>query len=211
MNSIHDLGGMDGFGPVTREANEPVFHAEWERRMFAIAWTVPFTVPYGLDHLRREIERIPPVDYLRLPYYAYWLQAISHLLEERGVFATESFVPRRPPITVSFAEKVIRSGKSTRMPVEEIVPRFAVGDRVMARNMHPPGHTRLPRYARGKRGTVERNHGVFSFADSKARDEGPHAHHIYTIAFTARELWGDDAPPTDKVYLDLWGDYLEPA
>jgi nitrile hydratase len=97
------------------------------------------------------------------------------------------------------------------MPADEIAPLFSVGARVKARNMHPTGHTRLPRYARGKTGIVERNHGVFSFADSNARGEGPHPHHLYTVAFAARELWGDDAPPADKVYLDLWGDYLEPA
>ena len=205
MNSMHDMGGMDGFGPVVREANEPVFHAEWERRMFAIASALPYAMPYGDDDLRREIERIPPVDYLRWPYYAYWLHAIGRLLDEHGA------VQKKPAVKPEIVEKLIRRGASTRIPNEEIVPRFSIGDRVRARNMHPTGHTRLPRYARGKTGMIERNHGIFSFADSNARGEGPNPHHLYAVAFTARELWGDDASSTDKIYLDLWGDYLEPV
>lgn len=207
MNSMHDMGGMDGFGPVVTEANEPVFHAEWERRMFAIASALPYAMPYGDDDLRREIERIPPADYLRLPYYAYWLHAISRLLEVHGGPGE----PRKPAVKADIVEKLIRRGASTRIQAEEIVPRFSVGDRVKARNIHPTGHTRLPRYARGKKGVVERNHGVFSFADSNARGEGPHPHHLYAVAFTARELWGDEASSQDMIYLDLWGDYLEPA
>jgi hypothetical protein len=207
MNSMHDMGGMDGFGPVITEANEPVFHAEWERRMFAIASALPYAMPYGDDDFRREIERIPPADYLRLPYYAYWLHAISRLLEEHG----GPGVPKKPAVKTDIVEKLIRRGASTRIEAREIVPRFSVGDQVRARNMHPTGHTRLPRYARGKRGVIERNHGVFSFADSNARGEGSHPHHLYAVIFTARELWGDDASSHDKIYLDLWGDYLEPA
>lgn len=207
MNSMHDMGGMDGFGPVITEANEPVFHAEWERRMFAIASALPYAMPYGDDDLRREIERIPPADYLRLPYYAYWLHAISRLLEEHGVPGA----PRKPAVKADIVEKLIRRGASTRKEAQEIVPRFSIGDRVRARNIHATSHTRLPRYARGKRGVIERNHGVFNFADSNARGEGPHPHHLYTVTFTARELWGDDASSHDKFYLDLWGDYLEPT
>jgi len=211
MNSMHDMGGMDGFGPVVAEADEPVFHAGWERRMFAIASALPYTVPYGDDHLRREIERIPPTDYLRLPYYAYWFHAIGRLLEEHGVFASAPFKPAGPSIKANEVDSAIQRGASTRMSAEGIVSRFAVGDRVKARNIHPKSHTRLPRYARGKAGTIERNHGVFSFADSNARGDGPQPHHLYTVVFTARELWGEEAAARDKLYLDLWGDYLEPA
>jgi nitrile hydratase beta subunit len=207
MNSMHDMGGMDGFGPVITEANEPVFHSEWERRMFAIGSALPYAMPYGLDDLRREIERIPPVDYLRWPYYAYWLHAIGRLLEKRRA----PHMTKRAAVTAEIVEKLIRRGASTRMSADGIVPLFSVGDKVRARNIHPTGHTRLPRYARGRTGRIERNHGVFRFADSNARGEGPHPHHLYTVAFTAPELWGEDAASHDKVFLDLWGDYLEPV
>ena len=211
MNSIHDMGGMDGFGRVVPEANEPVFHAEWERRIFAIASAIPYTVPFGDDHLRREVERIPPAAYLRLPYYALWLHAISSLLEERGVWAAVDVLPASSPVRAGDVEDLIRQGASTRMAEDGIVAGFSVGDHVMTRNIHPEDHTRLPRYARGKRGTVQRNHGVFSFADSNARGDGPCPHHLYTIAFTAQELWGTQALSTDKILLDLWGAYLEQA
>jgi nitrile hydratase len=211
MNGVHDMGGLDGFGPVQREANEPVFHAEWERRMFGIAATVPFTVPFGDDDLRREVERIAPVTYLTSPYYALWLRAISKILAEQGVLAPGKFVAVDPPLSADRVASVIAGGVETRMPAAGIAAGFRIGDAVRALNMHPTGHTRLPRYARGKSGIVTRDHGVFAFADSKARGDGPAPQHLYTVAFTARALWGDEASATDKVYLDLWESYLEPS
>ena len=205
------MGGMDGFEVVEREANEPVFHADWERRMFALASALPFTVPFDDDHLRREIERIPPVDYLRSTYYELWYKAISRLLEEHGVFAAAAFQRVGPPVSADRVEAVIHAGASTRMPDSGAVARFKPGDRVVARNIHPTGHTRLPRYARGKAGVIHCNHGVFSFADSNARGDGPSPQYLYAVGFAARELWGADAPTADKVYLDLWDDYLELA
>jgi nitrile hydratase len=207
MNGPHDLGGWDGFGRIAREADEPVFHAEWERRMFGIAATVPFTVPFGDDDLRREVERIPPVTYLTAPYYGLWFEAISRLLRAAGVFA--GYQATEKPVTAGEVPAVIAGGVATRMPEVALAPGFTVGDRVRARNINPAGHTRLPRYARGKCGIITRDHGVFAFADAKARGDGPAPQHLYTVAFTARALWGDDASPRDKVHLDLWESYLE--
>jgi nitrile hydratase len=90
-----------------------------------------------------------------------------------------------------------------------VLPQFAVGQHVRARNLHPAGHTRLPRYARGKNGQIARDHGVYVFPDTNARYEGEKRQHVYSVRFTARELWGEAASPRDSVYIDLWDDYLE--
>jgi nitrile hydratase subunit beta len=211
MNSIHDLGGMEGFGPILREADEPVFHAGWERRMFALAAAAAYAVGFGDDHIRREIERVPALDYLESSYYELWYRGIASLLEERGLLGPGRAQGLTPAVAAADVERVWGGGFSTRLPEVRVQPRFETGDRVRARNLHPHGHTRLPRYARGKRGLVQADHGVFSFADSMARGDGPEPQHVYTVMFAARELWGADAPAADKLYLDLWEAYLEPA
>ena len=210
MNGIHDMGGMDGFGPVLPEANEPVFHAAWERRMFALALTVPFAVPYGDDHFRREIERLAPADYLRLGYYEKWLHAMQSLLVERGVLpgSAAARAPTQPPLAAAGVEEAIAAGATTRLPDAGLIARFLAGDGVIARNIHPVGHTRLPRYARGKPGVVVAGRGVFAFPDSNAAGEGLRPQHVYTVAFDARTLWGDDTT-AHSVCVDLWEDYLE--
>lgn len=210
MNSIHDMGGMEGFGPIRRETDEPVFHADWERRMFALTTAAAFAAGFGDDHLRREIERVPAGDYLQSSYYELWYRSVMALLEERGVLGESR--PRKlgPVLAASAVDAAIGSGASTRMDAP-VKAGFRVGDRVVAKNIHPEGHTRLPRYARGRQGVIHVDHGVFSFADSNARGDGPAPQHLYTVMFAARELWGPDAPPADKLYLDLWEAYLDPA
>ncbi|WP_413730091.1 SH3-like domain-containing protein [Sodalis sp. RH22] len=89
--------------------------------------------------------------------------------------------------------------------------RFAAGDRVQAKNIHPLGHTRLPRYVRGKTGTVVRHHGSFVFPDTFAHGKGEKPQHVYSVRFEARELWGEEAGGHSAVYLDLWDDYIIPA
>lgn len=211
MNSIHDMGGMDGFGPIEREANEPVFHADWERRMFALASTIPFVVPYGDDQGRREIERIDPATYLTVGYYELWYLAHRELLRQHGMLEPEIPQGLASPLAADKVMEAIAAGVPTRMPAAGIVPRFSVGDAVVARNIHPAGHTRLPRYARGRRGSILRDHGVFSFPDSNARGDGPDPQHLYTVAFTARELWGEGHAGNDRIHLDLWDSYLDHA
>ncbi len=104
----------------------------------------------------------------------------------------------------------IRTGASARAEVAAPA-RFEAGDAVIARNLNPVGHTRLPRYIRGKRGVIQRNHGGFVFADTRAHELGDHPQYVYSVRFEARELWGSEAPPNDAVYLDLWESYMEPA
>lgn len=211
MNSIHDMGGMEGFGPIRPEPDEPVFHADWERRMFALSGAAAFAVGFGDDHLRREIERIPALDYLESSYYELWYRSIVSLLEERGLLGPGRPQGLGPALAAKDVERTMASGFSLRMPEVAVEPGFRIGDRVRAKNMHPSTHTRLPRYARGKFGLIRADHGVFSFADSNARGDGPAPQHLYTVMFEAREIWGADAPTADKLYLDLWEAYLDPA
>src|SRR5271155_2349914 len=215
MNGVHDMGGMDGFGPVVPEKNEPVFHAEWERRMFGLVLPLVRATQSSFDEFRHAIERIPPAQYLASSYYERWLAAAESLLVERGVVTREELlakedasidpalianaVPARGPAAVK--------DKSLKKPPRA---RFVKGDRVRGRNLNPSGHTRLPRYVRGKSGVVARDWGVFDFADTKAHRAGAKPQHCYSVAFDARELWGKSANSRERVYIDLWEDYLEP-
>lgn len=115
-----------------------------------------------------------------------------------------------PLLTKEMAGEVIRMGDNFRME-GGAPPRFRPGDRVRARNVHPPGHTRLPRYARGREGVVDRDYGAFIFPDTNAHGQGKKPQHLYSVRFSARELWGDGASGRDFVYIDMWDDYLDPA
>ena len=218
MNGVHDMGGMQGFGPIQREDNEPVFHHAWERRVFALRMACGGVGKWNIDMARHANERMPPADYLSATYYERWLWGLQLLLIEKGLLTREEILSGKsvapvPHGVVAFApervEKAVRAGRNYR--VDAAVPaRFAMGTRAMARNINPVGATRLPRFVRGKRGVVQRDHGVFIFPDTNASGLGPKPQHLYSVRFAARELWGEDAPPKDGVYLDLWDDYLDP-
>jgi nitrile hydratase len=214
MDGIHDMGGMDGFGRVEREADEPVFHADWERRMLALSLAVPFAVPFSDDHLRREIERIPPDVYLRTSYYEKWLMALEALLKERGLIPGGRPTLQAeigPPIKAEAVADAITGGFPTRRDDAEANARFAAGAKVRALNIHPKTHTRLPRYVRGHEGVIHADLGVFGFPDWNSEYKGHKAQHCYTVRFSQQTLWGRDAAPGDSLYIDLWEDYLEPA
>jgi nitrile hydratase beta subunit len=219
MNGVHDMGGMHGMGPIELEENEPVFHAPWESRVFALNLAVSAWRKWNIDASRHQRELIPAAEYLRMSYYEKWLTGLIDLIVksrlattaeiENGIPAKES-AKRTPALTVEqVAAGKARGGSAKRdVPVS---PRFTVGQQVRARNLNPLGHTRLPRYARGRIGTIDRNHGVFVFPDSNAHFLGEHPQHVYSVRFSARELWGEHAPAHDAVYLDMWDDYLEPV
>ena len=219
MNGIHDMGGMQDMGPISYEKDEPVFHAPWESRVFAMFIAAGAWGKWNLDAFRHTREVLPPADYLGLSYYEQWLSVLLDLLVSRGLLSAAeiaSGVPApgaakaRPPLT---AEN-IPAALSDRIHAHRDVgvpPRFQVGQPVRARSIHPTGHTRLPRYARGKLGKVCLDHGVYVFPDSNAHFLGEKPQHVYSVRFAARELWGEQAAPQDAVYLDMWDDYLEPA
>jgi len=219
MNGVHDMGGMQDMGAVQREKNEPVFHQRWEGRVWGMMWLGSAWGKWNLDAMRHAIERIPPADYLRMSYYEKWLAALVDLVTGRGLVARaelESGKPAAgsakatPPVKAEGVPALIARGNPVKRDVA-VAARFQVGQRVRGRNINPVTHTRLPRYARGKIGTVERDHGVFLFADSNAHSQGEKPQHLYSVRFAARELWGEQAAPRDAVYVNLWDDHLEPA
>ena len=225
MDGVHDLGGMQGFGAVEREPNEPPFHAPWEAAVVAMFRAAGGRGIYNLDEFRHAIERMPPARYLSVTYYEKWLDGITRLLVERGVVteaeleAREAFFAARPEASAASAVRgPLPQPTTPTIPWPSNVvrratgrPRFAPGDVVVTRQMHPRGHTRLPRYARGKRGVIHLVHGVHVFPDTNAhgKDESPQP--LYSVRFAARELWADAAEPNQWVHLDLWESYLEPG
>ncbi len=221
MNGVHDMGGMHGFGPVEREADEAVFHADWERRTFALNLAMGVWRKWNIDMSRFSRERMPPADYLRATYYERWLFGLKTLLVETGLVTREELERRgdRPPARVpprpdalraADVPRFLRNRRAARVD-EPVPPRFKPGDPVRARQVQPLGHTRLPRYVRGRQGIVDRDHGVFVFPDSHAAGRGKAPQHVYSVRFTARELWGPEAPAPDRIYVDLWDDYLDPV
>ena len=220
MNGIHDMGGMHGMGPIQREKNEPVFHQAWEGRVYAMNTALRAWGKWNIDAGRHEIELLPPADYLRMSYYDKWLARNRELLLKRGLVTPEEMATGKPapgsqkttpPLTAAAVPVVATRRGSYMRPEATAKARFKVGQHVRARKMNPLGHTRLPRYARGKEGVVIRHHGVFVFPDTNAHFLGEQPQHLYSVRMAARELWGDGASPRDSVQLDLWESYLEHA
>jgi nitrile hydratase subunit beta len=214
VNGIHDLGGMHGFGRVVVEPNEPVFHERWEGRMFAVAALLTARGLANADAFRHAIERLPPAVYLTAGYYGRWLAAVERLLVERGILAPGELDARARGEHAAGGDGRLpeRSGAlpGARREVAR-APRFAAGQTVVARNLHPAGHTRLPRYVRGRRGIVARVHPAWVFPDSNAHGLGENPQHAYAVRFAARELWGEDADAHAAIHVDLFEAYLEPA
>lgn len=217
MNGIHDMGGMHGFGPVTPEENEPVFHETWEGRVFGLR--VHLRERFGdlnIDYRRHQIERLRPDLYLRASYYQRWLETLlkdcvrNGLIDEAELrLINQGRAPARRAVETKPAPQPQATPGYAR-PINT-PPAFKIGDAVRGRNLHVSGHTRLPRYARGKQGIVVVDHGGFVFPDENAALAGENPQRLYTVKFTARELWGDAAHAKDTVRIDLWESYLEPA
>jgi nitrile hydratase len=220
VNGIHDMGGMHGMGAIQHEKDEPVFHEPWEGRVFAMTRALAAWGKWNIDASRHTIELIPPADYLRMSYYEKWLVRNIELLVNRGLVTQEEIKTGSPEpgsqkatprLTSSNVPAMAARRGSYVRPDAEATARFTPGEHVRARKMNPVGHTRLPRYVRGKEGIVVRHHGIFVFPDTNAHFLGEQPQHLYSVRFAARELWGDDASPQDSIYLDLWDSYLEHA
>ncbi|HTE84381.1 MAG TPA: nitrile hydratase subunit beta [Dehalococcoidia bacterium] len=225
MNGVHDLGGMQDFGPVVREENEPVFHAPWERVVYAISRAMGYAGINNIDEGRHAIERMDPAEYLGASYYERWLDGRTRLLREKGVITDkelddrQAFFAEHPdtpagailktPPTAAPPERPVTGAGYVRKAAGS--PRFAPGDRVRTRVMQPKGHTRLPRYARGKPGVIERLHGTHVFPDANAHGLGEQPQPLYSVRFDAVELWGETAEPNQTVNIDLWETYLLPG
>lgn len=219
MNGGQDLGGSHGFGPIAPEPNEPVFHAAWEKRVFALAMAMGFTGAWTLDGSRAMRESLPPAEYLAASYYEIWLKALERQVVESGLAtgeeiasgrAVEAPTPVARVLSAEILEPRFRAGfPSEREP--QAPARFAVGDAVAAKVMNPLGHTRLPRYVRGRRGRIESIDGCFVFPDTNAARQGEHPTWLYTVGFDAAELWGPEADPGGRVTIAAFEPYLDPA
>jgi nitrile hydratase subunit beta len=219
MNGAHDMGGAMGFGPVVPEKNEPVFHARWESRLRAMVIAAGMPMGANIDQGRFAREDISPAEYLSKSYYEIWYAGLVRMLGERGLVTSEELASGTP---IHPAKAVARTLKASDVPVmfakgrpynrsTDDKPKFAIGARVQARNIHPQGHTRLPRYVRGRTGVVTALHGVHVFPDSHAAGLGEAPQWLYAVRFSSKELWGDDADPTLSVSVDAWESYLEPV
>ena len=219
MDGIHDMGGMDGFGPIPIKNEGPVFHATWEARVWAMNTALGAWGEWNIDAGRYTLEQLDPALYLSSSYYQRWLYRTENLLVVHGLVSREEIETppanrntknSREPLSLDEILTRQRNTRSARLN-DDVAPRYHMGDQVRARNIHPKGHTRIPRYVRGRLGVIDRDHGVFIFPDTNAVFAGKRPQHLYSVCFTAREIWGTKAGVTDKVYVDMWDDYLEPG
>ena len=218
MNGVHDMGGMDGFGKVEAEKNEPPFHERWEGRVLAMARAMGYAGAWHIDDSRFAQETLPPKVYLAVSYYQRWMLAMEKNLLSRGLVTEGELAAGRAqtpakPLPGKLTLDVVKAGlsRSSFYRQQQGPAQFKPGDRVRAKNIQPQGHTRLPRYVRDKVGTVELVHGCHAYPDSVATDKGDDPQWLYTVVFDGREIWGPDADPTLTISVDAFEPYLEPA
>jgi nitrile hydratase len=218
MNTAHDMGGMHGFGPVEPEPDEPPFHEAWEGRVLALQRAMGFTRLWTIDGGRASLEALPALDYLGSSYYRRWFLGLERRLLDHGlvdraeIAAGRSARPgRRLNHTLGLAdvERVLVRGNFARPAAA--AARYKLGDKVRTREMNPPTHTRLPRYARDKAGAIEAVRGCHVYPDSAATGAGDDPQWLYTVVFAGSELWGEAADPSLTVSIDAFEPYLVPA
>ncbi len=219
MNGPQDVGGQHGFGPVAPEKDEPVFHAEWEKRTLGMVICAGAAGRWTLDESRHARESLPPATYYSSSYYEIWIRGLETLLQRHGFVtradlsagrAVDPSAKARRVLAAADVPGLLSSGGPCNRPVSTAA-KFHAGQRVRARNIHPEHHTRLPRYARGKTGVIDAVREGYVLPDTNAHGKGENPEWVYTVAFGARELWGEDADPALTVSIDAWESYLEPA
>lgn len=217
MKGGHDLGGKHGLGPIAPEPEslEPVFHAEWERRVFAMTMATGMLGQWNIDESRHARESQHPADYLKNSYFENWLAGIKTLLLNKGLISEDELSAMLPdqkvaahlsPPNAEQALKIIDAGGPTLMDSVEI-PLFEVGQKVRAKKSHTSGHSRLPAYVQGSVGTVEENYGCHVYPDKNSKGEHV-GEFLYRVNFSNHSLWGD-TENNDEVLVDLWQPYLE--
>jgi nitrile hydratase len=214
MNGIHDMGGMDGFGSIEAERDEPPFHERWEGRVLAMARAMGHTRVWNIDMGRASLEALPPETYLHASYYERWALGLENRLLAHGLVKNEELAAGHArhhgktldAMTPSEANRATVRGNYERVP--QAPARFRIGDRVRAANINPTTHTRLPRYVRGHAGIIEAVRGCHAFPDEEALGKGGHPRWLYSVAFEARELWGEETQPGLKISIDAWEPYL---
>ncbi|HUR42689.1 MAG TPA: nitrile hydratase subunit beta [Aestuariivirga sp.] len=216
MNGPQDMGGQTGFGPILVERDEPVFHADWERRVLAFTLAMGAAREWNIDMSRHAREKLPALTYWSSSYYEIWFEGLKQLLLENGLLAEAELASGR----AQFAAKPVKGGVLKAADVSAVLAkggpanrathakaRFQIGDKVRTRNISPEGHTRLPRYARGRVGEIALVHGTHVFPDSAAHGLGDDPQWLYSVRFSAGELWGREG--CDRVHIDMWEPYLE--
>ena len=217
MNGIHDMGGMHGMGPMEIETNEPVFHEPWEGRVYALTMALArWGTGRNFGGFRYTLESIPPADYLRMSYYERWFTMNEIRVLNSGLVTAEELADGHADPDLPAPELLPPSGTpslGTGLLDMEIAAAFRADQRVRVKELNPRGHNRLPRYTRGKLGMVISDNGVYALQDTDTRGQllGNFPQHVYTVRFTAAELWGDSGHENDVVYVDLWEEYLESA
>ena len=220
MNGGHDLGGMHGLGSIDPEpeSKEPVFHSEWEKRVFALTLAAGFLGKWNLDSSRHARERQHPADYIRNTYYENWLAGLETLLDDSGLLSREEQTQASTAEPIAGLKMLapqdiaatLAKGDPATMDVDA-QPQFEIGEPVRVRNIHPSGHTRAPRYTRGKLGHITLHHGAHVFPDRNAHG-AREGQHLYCVRFEASELWGEEhGHQRDAVHADLWESHLRPA
>ena len=217
MDGIHDLGGKQGFGPINVTHDGPPFSTEWEARMYAISQTTGGD-DWTIDWFRHVIELLPPDIYLNEPYFQRWFMVYATGLVQSGVttraeilggVAAAKGVPPRDQTLAEVLEDVRQNDRSFARTATDPAG-FQPGQKVRTLRHGHSGHTRLPGYARGATGEILTHHGAHALPDEGAKGREA-AVHLYTVVFSAPELWGDEADPRDTVTLDLWESYLVAA
>jgi nitrile hydratase subunit beta len=212
-----DMGGMHGFGPIKPERDEPLFHADWERRVLGLTLAAGATGSWTIDQSRHARETLPPLTYWSASYYEIWLEGLTKLLRDRGLVTNKDLWARKVVDPAKPVKRVLKAdqvagvlAKGARYDREaSSTPRFKVGDRVRTLNHVSAGHTRLPGYVRMKQGVISLVHGCHVYPDSSGMGLGDDPRWLYGVTFTAQELWGMQT--RDQVSLDLWEPYMEPA
>ena len=212
-----DLGGQPGYGCVQPEPEGELWHAAWEPRALALTLAMGATGAWNIDQSRAARETLP--DYPTLDYYRIWIAGLQRLLAERGLAMPDELAAGHllhPPLPVkrvlaaADVPAALARGSSTGRPAGAAPARFQPGDAVRTHADIPDHHTRLPGYARGKRGVVARVHGTHVFADAHAQGLGEQPQALYTVVFDGHALWGADAAPGLTVSIDAWEAYLDP-
>ena len=210
-----DLGGQPGFGPVSPEPEGERFHSAWEPRALALTLAMGATGAWNIDTSRRARETLP--NYAALSYYEIWIAGLERLMSERGLVGAAELdagkvlhaaLPVARVLKAANVLAALEKGSPTARPTTSAA-RFELGQRVRTRSEHVGHHTRLPGYAHGKLGTIERLHGAHVFADANARGEGEQPQWLYSVVFDACELWGPEATAGLTVSIDAWEPYLE--
>jgi nitrile hydratase beta subunit len=210
----HDLGGKHGLGPINPEpeSEEPLFHADWERRVFALTLATGMLGQWNIDESRHARERQHPVDYLKQSYYENWLVGLEKLLEEKHLLERANQQQNqqenlRIPDAVG-AEKILASGGPTLMP-DTAPARFGIGAKVTVPKRQGSGHSRVPAYVQGASGEIVDHYGTHVFPDANARGDR-RGEHLYSVRFDGESLWGNESQG-QSVFIDLWEPYLEAA